>query len=231
MRPFQLTAVILTTIWLMLVVIRSRRPGIVLIGGLLAIGLYTLVTIIIGKITLEELGLGLPIDWLRTIGFALAGLAVILAYSPLADRLATAWFKEPPTLETFGAIQQSSGKLVAGITAAWALGGILEELVARGIVLRSVESLCSRWVSEPIAAAVAILVAAAGAGLMHSYQGQRAMVIIAQISALFGILFVASGHNLWAVMLCHGLYDSIAFVRFATKKSKYSKVTPPQSAP
>jgi hypothetical protein len=27
---------------------------------------------------------------------------------------------------------------------------------------------------------------------------------------------------LWAVMVCHGMYDTIAFVRFATKKSKYS---------
>ncbi len=49
-----------------------------------------------------------------------------------------------------------------------------------------------------------------------------AMVIISQLSALFGILFVISGYNLWAVMLCHGLYDTIAFVRFANKQSKYS---------
>jgi len=38
----------------------------------------------------------------------------------------------------------------------------------------------------------------------------------------FGVLFVVSGYNLWTVMLCHGLYDTIAFVRFANKKSKYS---------
>lgn len=29
---------------------------------------------------------------------------------------------------------------------------------------------------------------------------------------------------LWlAVILCHGLYDTIAFIRFANKTSKYSK--------
>jgi len=34
---------------------------------------------------------------------------------------------------------------------------------------------------------------------------------------------VVAGYNLWAVILCHGFYDTIAFVRFATGKSKYSK--------
>ena len=56
------------------------------------------------------------------------------------------------------------------------------------------------------------------------YQGLRAAIIVAQLSVLFGVLFVVSGHNLWAVMLCHGLYDTIAFIRFANKKSKYSKL-------
>ena len=37
-----------------------------------------------------------------------------------------------------------------------------------------------------------------------------------------GILFVASGRNLWAVILCHGLYDTIAFIRFANRQSRYS---------
>jgi len=38
------------------------------------------------------------------------------------------------------------------------------------------------------------------------------------------LLFVISGHNLWTVILCHGLYDTIAFIRFATGKSRYSKL-------
>jgi membrane protease YdiL (CAAX protease family) len=154
----------------------------------------------------------------------LAWLGLMLLYSPLADWLATRWFAKPPTLGSFGAIQQSKGKLIAGIVAAWVLGGILEELVARGIVLRSVEALLTSWLLSPIASAVAVCLAGVGAGLMHFYQGHRAVVIIAQLSVLFGILFVVSGYNLWAVMLCHGLYDTIAFIRFASKKSKYSNL-------
>lgn len=222
MTHFQQSALILVVIWLVLVVVRFRRSMIVLIGGLFAIGLVTLVGFASGKVTLDELGLGNAISWLPTIGFALAWLVLMVAYSPLADRLATRWFDKPPTLESFGVIQQSRAKLIVGIVVAWVLGGILEELIARGIVLKSVQSLLTPWLTEPIATGVAISIAALGAGLMHFYQGPRAVVIITQLSVLFGLLFVVSGCNLWSVMLCHGLYDTIAFIRFANKKSKYS---------
>ena len=144
----------------------------------------------------------------------------------MADKLATRFYEEPPTLDTFASLQESKAKLIAGIVAAWVLGGILEELIVRGIVLLSVETMLTTWTSKPFATVIAVLVAAAGAGLVHAYQGPRAMVIITQLSILFGILFVVSGYNLWAVILCHGLYDTIAFIRFANKKSKYSKLNP-----
>jgi membrane protease YdiL (CAAX protease family) len=218
---FQQIALFLTVIWLVLVVVRFRRSGIVLIGGLIVIGLYTLAALAISQVRPEALGLGCP-NGLSTLGFALAGLAVMLACSPLADRLASRWFEKPPTLEAFAGIQQSRGKLITGIIAAWAFGGILEELVARGIVLGAVQAALSPWLTQPVAAGIAICIAASGAGAMHFYQGPRAMLIIAQLSLLFGILYVVSGYNLWAVMLCHGLYDTIAFIRFANRKSKYS---------
>ena len=42
------------------------------------------------------------------------------------------------------------------------------------------------------------------------------------LSALLGVLMVVSGHNLWAVILCHGLYDTVAFIRYATGRSRYA---------
>ncbi len=219
---FQFTALILTIIWFVIVAVRFRRSTRVLIGGLLILGLYTLAALILGWITLDDLGLGTPQSWWLTVVFALAGLALTVAYSPLADRIASRWFAQPPTLNSFRVIQQSRAKLVGGIIVAWMLGGILEELIARGIVLKSVESLLNSWLVEPVAAGIAVCISAIGAGIMHFYQGPRAIVIITQISILFGILFVVSGYNLWAVIICHGLYDTIAFIRFAGKKSRYS---------
>jgi membrane protease YdiL (CAAX protease family) len=219
---FQQIALIITVVWLVLVVVRFRRSGIVLVSGILVLGLYTLLAVIFHQATTDELGLGRPDSWWLTIGLAIAGLAVLLAYSPLADRLASRWFKKPPTLDAFKAIQQSRIKLIAGIVTAWILGGFLEELIARGIVLNSVATLLNRWVSGPVSNGIAVCIAGLGAGLMHFYQGPRAVSIITQLSILFGVLFVVCGHNLWTVIFCHGLYDTIAFIRFANKKSRYS---------
>ncbi len=224
MLTFQQIALIMTLIWFTIVVIWFRRSRVALVGGLLVIGIFTLAAFIFGGITPDDLGLGAPESWLLTVGFALAGLVITIAYSPLADRLASHWFKKPPDLESFRAIQQSIIKLIAGIAIAWLLGGILEELIARGIVLKTIEALLSGYIAEPIAAGIAICLAATGAGIMHFYQGPRAVFIIAQISVLFGILFIVSGYNLWAVIICHGLYDTIAFIKFANKKSKYSNL-------
>jgi membrane protease YdiL (CAAX protease family) len=224
MNTFQQIALLLTAILFAMIVIRFRRSTMVLVAGLVVIGLYTIISLAIGKVAPNELGLGTPSSWLSTIGFAAVGLAVMLAYSPLADKLAAHWFEKPPTLNSFRAVQQSKINLILGIIVAWLLGGILEELIARGIVMQSVEALLKPWLTSPIATVLAIIIAAVGAGLLHSYQGPRAVVIITQLSILFGILFVVSGYNLWTVILCHGLYDTIAFVRFANKTSKYANL-------
>lgn len=224
MITFQNIALVLIVIWLVLIIVWFRSTSIVLVGGLLFIGLYTILALAYDRVTQNDLGLGFPNSWLLTIGVAIVWLGLMLAYSPLADKLASQWFKRLPTLESFRVIQQSKGKLILGIAVAWLLGGVLEELIARGIVLKSIYLLLTPYLFKPIAIGVAICAAGLGAGVFHLYQGPRATAIVTQLSILLGLLFVISGYNLWAVILCHGLYDTIAFVRFSNKKSKYSNV-------
>ena len=231
MSVFQLITLILVAVWLVLVVVFFRRSSLVLVGGLLVIGLFTLTGLALGIVTPDELGLGKPNSWLVTVALALVWLGLMIVYSPVADRLASRWFTQPPTLDAFGALQQSRGKLIAAIAAAWLLGGVLEELVTRGIVLNSIATWLSHHLNATLAASIAVCVAALGAGLMHLYQGLRAAFIIAQLSILFGILFVISGYNLWAVILCHGMYDTIGFIRFANKQSRYSHLEGGEQSP
>ncbi len=223
MTSFQLIALLMIGVWFIAVGVRYRRPTVILIIGLFVLGIYTLMAYTMGEVSKAELGLGKPSSWLLTVLYALGGLVAALAYSPLADRLASRLYPKPPTLDVFGSIQNSWLNLTIGIIIAWLLGGVLEELIARGIVLMSLSGWLSNYVGTPLATGIAILAAALGAGAMHLYQGQRGMTIIAQISLIFGVVFVISGYNLWAVMICHGLYDTIAFIRFAQKKSKYSQ--------
>jgi membrane protease YdiL (CAAX protease family) len=222
--PFQRNALILTALWLEIVAVRFRRSTFVLVGGLFTIALYAAVTFSRGEVSPKMLGLGVSGSWLPTIVIAIIWSALMFAFSPLADKLAGRWFREPPNLKTFRALQESPAKLLAGIAIAWLLGAFLEELVFRGIVLQSLASFLNAWFSSGIAVGAAVCLAAAGAGIIHLYQGPKATVIVTQLSVLFGVLFVLSGRNLWAVMLCHGFYDTIAFIRFGLRKSKYSKL-------
>lgn len=174
--------------------------------------------------SMEKLGLGTPTSPLSTIGWALSWLALMLAYSPLADRLATRLVSRPPTLDVFRTLQASRHNLLIGIAVAWVLGGFLEELILRGIILQSIEAFLSTWLVRSIGTVVGVCCSAAVASVLHLYQGPRAVIIVTQLSVLFGVLFVMSGHDLWAVIACHGLYDTIAFIRFANKQSKYSRL-------
>lgn len=166
-------------------------------------------------------GLNAPGSWLFAVGFALVWLGLMLFYSPVADRLATKLFSKPPTLNAFKVIQGSRSRLAMGIAAAWALSA-LEEIVLRGIILNSIEKQMAPGIGAPAAAVIGIIAAAIVALVAHLYQGPRAAVTVAQLSVLFGALFVFSGYNLWSVIICHGLYDTVAFVMFAGKRSKYS---------
>ncbi|MGV8084492.1 MAG: type II CAAX prenyl endopeptidase Rce1 family protein [Coriobacteriia bacterium] len=174
--------------------------------------------------SLADLGFGAPHSWLATFGAALLGLAVMLAYSPVADRLASRLVAAPPSLEAFRVLRRSWVSLTVGILVAWSLGGFLEEFVLRGIVVRGLGGLLGPLLGRTAALVVGVVAAALLAGLVHLYQGRRGALIVAQLSVLFGVLYVASGLNLWAVILCHGMYDTIAFIRFARGQSRYSAV-------
>jgi membrane protease YdiL (CAAX protease family) len=173
---------------------------------------------------IHQIGLGFPASWPRTLAFALGGLVVLLAWSPAADWFASRFVKRPPNLKAFRGLQSSFAKLLLGIVVAWLLGGFIEEIALRGVVLRQVEFYAAARIDPRAAGAVAVLSAAIIGGVIHLYQGPRAALITGQLSVLFGVLYVVSGHDLWAAILAHGLYDTIAFIRFAAGKSKYSKL-------
>ncbi len=217
-------ALIFAAVWLAAVAIRFQRSRPVLIGGLVVLAAMAGIAVAFHRIAPATLGLSFANPWWKTLGFAAVWTALMLAWSPLADRIARAIFAMPPTLGAFRALQESRAKLIAGIAIAWLLGGVLEELAFRGIILTGIETLLAGTFAPLPATACAVVVAALGAGVIHLYQGPRAVVIIVQLSLLFGILFVVSGHDLVAVMLCHGFYDTIAFIRFANKSSRFAKL-------
>jgi hypothetical protein len=170
-----------------------------------------------------NLGLIVPIPWGRTLAYGLGGLAALLAATPLADAIATRLVGGPLKLKAFNALKRSWAHLLVGVVVAWIVGGVIEEALLRGVVLRWIEHVAARHAPPLVAQSLGVLAAAALALAAHLYQGLRAALIVSMLSVVFGVIYVASGYVLWTVILAHGLYDTIAFVRFAFGWSKYSK--------
>jgi membrane protease YdiL (CAAX protease family) len=164
--------------------------------------------------TWAGLGLAAPTTWLHTLMYAVFWTGVLVAYSPTADWAAAKVFKAPPRLGLFLGVRDSTLKLIIAIALAWVLGAFLEEIVLRGVVVGALRFAVGTWPAVAAAAAIAFVI--------HLYQGPRGALITAQLSLLFGVLFAASGYDLWAVILAHGFYDTIALVQLARKPKAQS---------
>lgn len=118
MTTFDQLALLLIVLWLALIFARYRRSIIAVIIGLPVVAIFTAFGLASGEVTFAELGVVTPIPMALTVGYSLVALAFMLAYSPVADRLATRFFKEPPDLSAFKRIQQSEANLPGGIAGA-----------------------------------------------------------------------------------------------------------------
>ena len=51
-------------------------------------------------------------------------------------------------------------------------------------------------------------------GAAHAYQNPLGIAITGTLGVLMGLLVLASGRNLWPVIIGHGLFDASRFVLF-----------------
>jgi hypothetical protein len=148
--------------------------------------------------------------WLESVAWAFAWLVVLLAYRPVAYRLAARCF------DTVSRTERAGANVSAGfeIARAWLLSAIAAELLLRFLLVQGVAFvLWRRGMPQSAAAATGVVVAAAVTGAAHRARGPQAAFVAAQFSLLYGLLYFASGRSLPAVVLCHGLFDTIEIVR------------------
>jgi membrane protease YdiL (CAAX protease family) len=49
-------------------------------------------------------------------------------------------------------------------------------------------------------------------GVVHAYQGLSGMISTGLTGVLFAVTYLASGRNLWAAIIAHGVLDTAGFV-------------------
>lgn len=155
--------------------------------------------------TIAPIGLRWPLDVRTTfawaLGLALATIALSALLEPLFERLTGV----DVDYTSYGALRDNAS-LVARLTAAaWLSAAIGEELVFRGFLLHELGEVVG---TRGTRRAGVVLASAALFGLAHANQELPGVLLTASAAILFGAAFFASGRNIVALMLAHGLVDT-----------------------
>jgi uncharacterized protein len=156
--------------------------------------------------TLADIGLKRPASWMRTfmIGLALAAIVFVGIY--LSEK---AGFRRD--LSRFKDVQGNPELAVLGVLYAFIGAGFYEEFMFRGFLMQGLAMLFGGSRGAWFAACV---VQGAFFGTAHAYQNPLGIAITGTLGVLMGLLVLASGRNLWTVIVGHGLFDASRFVLF-----------------
>ena len=137
-------------------------------------------------------------------GVSIETVQLLAAHSGLLDLTLIS-----PALSDFRGLVGNPKLLLIWIAGAWLMGGIGLELVWRGYLMNRVADLVGRSAADW--AGTLILVSAAF-GLAHADLGASAIVENSIDGMLLGLLYLASGRNLIAPIVAHGVMDTINYL-------------------
>jgi len=155
---------------------------------------------------LADIGLKRPESWMRTfiIGFGLAAIVFVAMY--FSEK---AGFRRD--LSKFIDVHGNPGLALAAVLYALIGAGFYEEFTFRGFLMQGFAILFGgsrgAWIG-------ACILQGALFGLAHTYQNPLGIAITGTLGILMGLIVLASGRNLWPVIIGHGLFDASRFVLF-----------------
>ena len=155
---------------------------------------------------LADIGLKQPTNWWKTFLFGIAIAAVVFAGMYISEK---AGFRRD--LSRFKDVQGNLELAIYGGFYALIGAGFYEEFMFRGFLMQGFAMLFSGnrggWIIANVMQAVLF-------GVSHAYQNPLGMAITGTLALVMGFLVLASGRNLWLVIIGHGLYDANRFVLF-----------------
>lgn len=159
----------------------------------------------------RELGIVRPVSWLRSVAVGIgAGLGMILVARTVINPLTAAAFGRLVDPAAFDALEgQLTALLINVVLISWMHAALCEEIVFRGFFLRWVERLLGGGSTGLV---VAVVVQALLFGSSHYPQGLPGITATTLGGVLWGAIFVASGRQLWIVIVGHATFDTVLYV-------------------
>lgn len=158
----------------------------------------------------RDVGLTRPASWRRTIMIGvLCGIGMELLELFVTQPLLVRLFGRMPDLSELGEMRGNWKLLLLFVALSWTLAAFGEEMVYRGYLMHRVAGLFR----EPrVAWLISLVVVSFAFGLGHIDQGITGQVENMINGLLLGTIFLATGCNLWAAIIAHGVTDTIDVV-------------------
>jgi uncharacterized protein len=155
----------------------------------------------------RDAGLARPANWGRTIIIGvLCGIGMELLELFVTQPLLVKITGTMPDLSDLGDLHGNWKLMLLFVALSWTLAAFGEEMVYRGYLMNRVAGLFR----NPKAAWTISLVAVSFVfGLSHIDQGITGQVENMIDGLLLGAIFLATGSNLWAAIITHGVTDTI----------------------
>jgi hypothetical protein len=155
----------------------------------------------------RDVGLARPPNWQRTIAIGVAcGIAMELLELFITQPLLVKLTGKMPDLSDFNSLHGSWKLLLLFLALTWTLAAFGEEMVYRGYLMNRVAGL---FRNPKITWTVSLIVVNIVFGLGHIDQGLTGQVENMIDGLLLGVIFLATGCNLWAAIIAHGVTDTL----------------------
>ncbi|HST30974.1 MAG TPA: type II CAAX endopeptidase family protein [Chthoniobacterales bacterium] len=155
----------------------------------------------------KDVGLQFDQPLLKLLVFGIVvGIAMEALELFVTQPLLTKILGQGPDLHELQRLIGNTQLLILGIVLAWLLAAFGEELVYRGYLTNRLAELFGASKAGWIAAAVLITLLF---GLAHFPQGPTGIIENVIDGAILAAIYFATGRNLWAPIIAHGIQDTV----------------------
>jgi len=199
----------------LLLLIAFLPPYGVIIGWIF---LLAALLICIRQGSFAEIGFRRPASWRRTLLLGIAfGVLAQFVFVVVIDPLLARWTGTPVDLSSLDAMRGNLPVFLIMLAIGWVLGGLLEEMLFRGYLLKRIQYIIG---DQPWASAAALLLTSIAFGMAHGYQDTSGMISTGLMAIFLGTLFIRSQGNLWLPILVHGVSNTIGLTLIFIDKDK-----------
>jgi membrane protease YdiL (CAAX protease family) len=155
----------------------------------------------------RDVGLARPANWRRTIAMGVVcGVGMELLELFVTQPLLVKLTGKMPDFSDLGELHGNWKLTLLFIALSWTLAAFGEEMVYRGYLMNRVAGLFRK---PKVAWTISLVVVSFVFGLGHIDQGVTGQVENMIDGLLLGVIFLATGCNMWAAIIAHGVTDTV----------------------